>query len=407
MPVVVFVSPYFSENAKRFLSAVASLPDVKLGVVSEDPLDRLDASVRERLAGHTQVADALSTDQIVEASRTLATRLGPIDRLLGVVEQVQVQLGEARETLGIAGMRAEQARNFRDKARMKDLLRDAGLPCARHRLVASERGAREFAEQVGYPLVLKPVAGAAAQATFRVDGPESLAAALTAAPPNADAPVMCEEFVTGVEHSFDAFVLDGRVLFHTVTRYSPTPMEVMSTPWIQWTVVLPREVDAPEFDDIRAAGTRALDTLGLGTGMCHLEWFRRRNGSLAISEVAARPPGAQFTTLISRANDFDSLAEYARLMVFGQFVAPTERRYAAGAAFLRGQGQGRVKAVHGLDDAQREVGHLITDARVPDIGQEKGSSYEGEGYVILRHPETSVVEQALQRVISLIRVELA
>ena len=44
--------------------------------------------------------------------------------------------------------------------------------------------------------------------------------------------------------------------------------------------------------------------------------------------------------------------------------------------------------------------------KLPHVGQSPASSYEGEGYVILRHPETAVVEQALLRLISLIRVEL-
>jgi len=40
---------------------------------------------------------------------------------------------------------------------------------------------------------------------------------------------------------------------HSVTRYYPTPLEVMQNPWMQWVIVSPREIDAPEYDDIRAA----------------------------------------------------------------------------------------------------------------------------------------------------------
>ncbi|HZB45059.1 MAG TPA: hypothetical protein VE360_07440, partial [Pyrinomonadaceae bacterium] len=65
-----------------------------------------------------------------------------------------------------------------------------------------------------------------------------------------------------------------------------------------------------------------------------------------------------------------------------------------------------VKAVHGLEQAERELGPLVVDVKLPQVGQSPASSYEGEGYVILRHPETAVVEQALLRLISLIRVEL-
>ena len=55
---------------------------------------------------------------------------------------------------------------------------------------------------------------------------------------------------------------------------------------------------------------------------------------------------------------------------------------------------------------ERELGLLVTDARLPQIGQLPSGSYEGEGYVILRHLETAVVERALSRLITLVRVEL-
>jgi phosphoribosylaminoimidazole carboxylase (NCAIR synthetase) len=178
----------------------------------------------------------------------------------------------------------------------------------------------------------------------------------------------------------------------------------MQNPWIQWTVLLPREIDHPRYDDIRNVAFRALQALGMGTGLSHLEWFRRKDGSLAVSEVAARPPGAQFTTLISYAHDLDFYQAWARLMVEERFDPPP-RRYAAGIAFLRGQGPGRVSNVLGLDHAQRELGQLVAEVRLPRVGQLPAGSYEGEGYVVLRHPETAVVAQALQRLVQLVRVE--
>ena len=405
MPFVVFVTPFFNEAATRFITALTELPGVRCGAISQEPLDRLAPHLRAKLALHWRIDDIVDTDQLAGAARELAARGGVIDRLLGVQEQLQVQIAEVREALGIAGMRADVARNFRDKARMKEILRAAGLPCARHRLITDHAAAHRFVGEVGFPIVVKPPAGAATQDTFRVDSPAALDAALAAAVPGPGRATLLEEFVTGDEYSFETVSLGGRALWHSLTRYLPTPLEAMREAWIQWRVVLPREIDGPEFDDIRAAATRALDVLGMETGLSHLEWFRRRDGLLAISEVAARPPGAQITTLMSRAHDFDTIGAYTRLMVFDQFNPPA-RRYAAGAAFLRGQGQGRVRAIHGLAQAQREVSSLITDVKLPEIGQTPSPSYEGEGYVVVRHPETAVVTQALLRIVTLVRVEL-
>ena len=406
MPMVVFVAPFFMPTTLRFVDAVAGLPDVTVCLVSQEPPEKLPEKLAARLAAHRQIEDALDPSRIADTVRDLGGRYGAPERLLGVLEQLQVPLAKVREHLGIDGLGVRAAENFRDKSRMKTVLREAGVPCARHALVDGATAAHSFAREVGFPVVVKPPAGAGARDTFRVDDDRQLRQALAAAPPGPGRPVLMEEFITGEEHSFDTVSLRGRPVWHSLSRYYPTPLEVMENPWIQWCVLLPREIDEPGYDEIRSVATRALDALGMETGLSHMEWFRRADGSVAVSEVGARPPGAQFTTLMSYAHEMNLYTAWARLMVFETFEPP-ERRYAAGAAYLRGQGRGRVRAIHGLDEAQRELGHLVVEVRLPQLGQAPASSYEGEGYVILRHPETEVVKQALARVVSLIRVELA
>ena len=404
MQSVVFVAPFLAETTVRFINATADLDGVQLGLISQDSVEKLEPGLRAKLAAHCRVEDALDPGQIAVALREIADRIGAANRLLGALEQLQEPLAEVREAFSIPGMTLEAARNFRDKARMKEVFRRAGVACARHVLATTVSEAAEFAEGVGFPLVVKPPAGAGARNTLRVDDREQLRQCLNMLPPSARQPALIEEFIAGEEHSFDTISVRGQAVWHSLTHYRPGPLEVMRNPWIQWTVLLPREIDHPRYDDIRAVAFRALSALGMGTGLSHLEWFRRKDGSVAVSEVAARPPGAQFTTLISYAHELDFYQAWARLMVQERFDPPP-RRYAAGIAFLRGQGRGRVSNVLGLDRAQRELGQLVVEVRLPRTGQLPAGSYEGEGYVVLRHPDTAVVAQALQRLVQLIRVE--
>src|SRR5262249_24373367 len=163
---------------------------------------------------------------------------------------------EVREQLGIRGMDKQEARNFREKSLMKQVLEEHGLPCARHVLAGSAEEARKFAAEVGFPLVVKPPAGAGARNTFRVDNMNDFAGYLASAPPRPSASVMVEEFMTGDEFSFDTVTLHRKHVFHSISRYSPGPLEVMETPWIQWTVLLPRSIEGPEYAAITAAGTK-------------------------------------------------------------------------------------------------------------------------------------------------------
>jgi len=404
---VVFVAPFFLDTTLRFVDAAASLPGVRLGLVSQDPEEKLPKELRSKLAGHYRVEDGVATDSLRPGLHAMRKAFGSVDRILGTLEQLQVPLGVLRDELSVQGLGAEAALNFRDKARMKTVLEKAGLPCARHRLATHPEDAFAFAQEVGYPLVLKPPAGAGARATYRCDDEKTLGECVSVMRPSAREPVLVEEFMTGEEHSFDSVVLGGKIVWYSVNDYHPSPIEVLRHPWIQWCVVSPREVDQPRNTAIREAAGPALAVLGLENGLSHMEWFLRPDGRIAISEVGARPPGAQFATLISYAHDFDLYREWAKLMVHDRFEPPP-RRFAVGAAYLRGQGTGdRVKALHGIAEARREIRDLVVEAKLPEAGQSPSGTYEGEGYVILRHPETEVVERALKRLVERIYVELA
>jgi hypothetical protein len=63
--------------------------------------------------------------------------------------------------------------------------------------------------------------------------------------------------------------------------------------------------------------------------------------------------------------------------------------------------------VHGVEEMQRQIGHLVVEAKLPQPGQPAASDYLGEGFVIVRDPDTDVVKDALQRIIGGVRVELA
>jgi formate-dependent phosphoribosylglycinamide formyltransferase (GAR transformylase) len=406
MANVLFVAPVAMETTLRFVRAAASLPGVRLGLLTQEDPKRLPRELLAELQAVERLSDCQDPDKLVAAAQKVAHGWGgKLDRLVGVLEQLQEPLAVARRRLDLPGLSVDAARNFRDKSRMKDVLRAAGLPCAAHLLARTVDEALAFADSCGLPLVVKPPAGAGAKGTFQVSGREELVRYLESARPTPTEPVLLEEFVGGREFSFDSVSIGGRHVFHSISDYFPTPLEVMRTPWIQWCVLLPRDISGPEYAPIREAGPLALSALGMDTGITHLEWFRRPDGSIAISEVAARPPGAHFTTLLSYAHDLDFYRAWAELVIFGRFDPPA-RRYAAGAAYLKGRGEGRVVAVHGLEAARAELGDVLVETRLPTSGTPAAGGYEGDACILLRHPDTEVVRRGLAEVLKLIEVEL-
>jgi len=388
----------------RFARALARLRDVRvLGVMQEAP----QGNDRAVFADIVRVTDGLATRDLIDACDLLRRRHGPPARILGILEPLQVQLAQARAHFGVPGTDPATADVFRDKGRMKDALRAAGLPVARHRLLASAADGEAFAGDVGYPLVLKPPAGMGAKATFRVESAEALRRALDGLRTTAENPMLAEEFLRGQEHSFETLTTGGEVRFHSISRYFPGPLEVLENPWMQWVCLLPRDISGPEYDGARAIGYAAVRALGLGEGFTHMEWFLREDGSLAIGEIAQRPPGAQITRMTGLAHDFDPYLAWARSVVDDAFDGPYQRRYAVACCYLRGMGRGRVVSLSGVDETQRRIGAHVVEARLPTPGTPKSDSYEGDGYVILRDPATEVVMSAAKTVVESIRVHYA
>jgi biotin carboxylase len=399
---VVFAAPFPLETTLRFARAAARLPGVRLlGVMQESPKGE-DARL---FSDVVRVTDGLSTRDLVEACEVLKRRHGEIHRLTGILEPLQVQLAEARSALGIPGTDPRTADLFRDKARMKDALRAAGLPTARHQLITSWKDAEELVGRVGFPIVMKPPAGMGAKATFRVNDVASLRGALEAIQPSRERPVLAEEFLKGREFSFETITIAGKPLFHSISHYLPACLEVLENPWIQWTCLLPRDISGLEYEAPRKMGLAAVQALGLDSGFTHMEWFQRADESLAIGEIAQRPPGANITRMTGLAHDFDPYRAWARAVVDQAFDGPYERKYAVGCAFLRGVGRGRVARVDGVEAAQQKVAGLVEEAKLPTIGAPKSDSYEGDGYVIVRHRDTEVVRAALKSVVETIRVQ--
>jgi hypothetical protein len=214
--------------------------------------------------------------------------------------------------------------------------------------------------------------------------------------------MLLEEFIIGAEHSFDSVVINGGLVWYSIGRYLPTPLDVLENPWIQWCVLLPRDVTGPEYADIAGVATHAVTSLGLQTGFSHMEWFRRPGGSFAISEVGARPPGAQFMTLMSYAHDVDMYAAWARLAVHDWFLPPGDATRWAPHTRFRAR------------DARHRRRRLISSATNPSAAMATCQAVPTSGCAILSpiatiNPvaadDTAAVERALAEIVGKIRLE--
>ncbi len=333
MPHVVFVAPRFLENTNRYVRAFAELDGITLSLVSSDPEQAIPAPLRPRIAGHYRVADCLDGRQLTIAVRAIARSVGPVDRLAGVLEQLQLPMAEVRDALGIDGLTGAVARNFRDKDRMKEVLRARGVPVARSTLARTPGRAAV----VRRPGRLPGDRQAAGRPRLARHPPRREARTIwRRCKPTPVEPLQVEEFVRAREHTCETVTIRGEPVWRSGTRYFPSPLEVLETAWIQYAVLLPREDDDPTWTRFHPTNGEALAALfgdragtAAGTALTHMEWFLREDGTCLVNEVGARPPGVHIMPLMGLAHETDMFADWARLMALDTLhpeAAPVRRR---------------------------------------------------------------------------------
>src|ERR1700736_1445710 len=154
---VVLVEPFFPANQRQFARALAEAGATVIGI-GEYGRDALDDQLRGWLHHYEQVPSVTDVEAMTRAVRWVQDKLW-VDRLEATVEAHIMSTAQVREACTIPGTSVRTAWLCRDKPAMKGALRAGGGPTAAPAAVSSAADVRDFAAQVGYPLILKPRSG--------------------------------------------------------------------------------------------------------------------------------------------------------------------------------------------------------------------------------------------------------
>jgi formate-dependent phosphoribosylglycinamide formyltransferase (GAR transformylase) len=293
---------------------------------------------------------------------------------------------------------------------MKEALRAAGVPTAASMGADSAQQVWDFARAVGYPLILKPRAGAGALDTTRVDNDEQLEATLGMFGGHGVGSIAVEEFVEGHEGFYDTLSVGGAASLDFVCHYFPNVLEAMRARWISPQFISTNRVESvADYAQLRELGGRVNEALGIGTSATHMEWFFGPKG-LRFSEIGCRPPGVGAWDLYSAGNDLDIYREWANAIVHEHVDIRPSRRFATGIVSLRPDQDGNISGYTGLDEIQNRYGEWVIDAHLPDPGtptQPPDAGYMANAYVRMRHPDYDALRGMLDEVGRLVQVHAA
>jgi hypothetical protein len=121
-----------------------------------------------------------------------------------------------------------------------------------------------------------------------------------------------------------------------------------------------------------------------------MEWFRKPDGEAVFGEIGCRPGGAHLVDQMNYTCDIDLFREWARVVCWGRFEAPTSRKYNCAIVFKRAQGQGRITRIRGLDEFMRRYGEHVLEQRLLPVGAQRRNWKQtllSDGHILLRHPD--------------------
>ena len=404
---VIFIEPSFPNNQREFVRALHAAGANVFGI-GERPLDYMSDELKSWMTDYIQISSVVHTPSLLEAVKAFMKAGVWVDRLEATIEAHIMAAAEVREATGIPGTSTKTAYLCRDKPAMKEALRNAGISCAQSTRATSAQDARDFAASVGYPLILKPPAGAGAAGTYRVDDDAGLESILDETGLTSGQEVAIEEFIEGHEGYIDTLSIDGEVGHEFITHYYPNVLEAMRHRWISPQMVTTNRIDEPGYEEVRQMTRDVIKILEIGTSATHMEWFFGPKG-LKFSEIGCRPPGVGQWDVYNAANEFDLYFEWAHALVHGKTHTPPSRRFAAGMIALRPEGDGHISGYSGVDEIGHRFGDCIVAAHLPDPGtptQPVEAGYMANAWMRVRHPDYDQLREIMNEIGQTVKVHV-
>ncbi|MCA9728386.1 MAG: ATP-grasp domain-containing protein [Candidatus Eisenbacteria bacterium] len=397
------ISPGFPAEMPFFTRGLQQVGANVIGI-GDQPMGALPEMAQNALAGYVHVRSLWEEDDVLEEVLQLA-RSRPIERVECLWEPGMILAARIRERLGLPGMTVAETIPFRDKEKMKQVLDEADIRTPKHASSTSAEGIRRAAAYIGYPLIVKPIAGAGSKDTYRVNSDEELEQTIPLLGHIEE--VSVEEFIDGDDLTFDTVCVGGEIAFANVFFYRPRALQIQTVEWISPQTIALRDPFVDHLAPGREMGVRVLQALGYQDGYTHMEWYRKPHGEAVFGEIAARPPGGRTVDLMNYTCDIDLFRGWAEAVVHGRFTQPVERQYNAAIIFKRAIGQGVIQRVEGLDRLMHEYGPHVAAVNLATVGTPRKNwrqSLTADGFVVVRHPDFMTCLEIADRVSTDVRL---
>jgi biotin carboxylase len=391
-------------RAQAFVEAASRL-DVEIvrGIdVPEDLVEMWDVPL---------ALDFMRVDSATRALVDYCTR-EPVDAIVAIDDSATLLAARAAAALGLPHNSPQSAEAAQDKGLMRALFAEAGVPSPVSRRFPLAAVPEQFAAQVSFPCVVKPLRLSGSRGVIRADNPAELAAAFNRLKhlllgdgyPLAATDVLIEDFIPGQEVAVEGLLTGGSL--HVLAIFDkPDPLD---GPFFEETIyVTPSRHPAAVQDAIADCVARAAASVGLRDGPVHAE-LRVNDAGPWMLEIAGRSIGGLCSTILEFGAGM-CLEELILRHALGFEIPSFERAGAAAGVMMipipRG---GILRAVYGAEEATAvphvEGVEITAKLRSPIVPLPEGSSYLG--FIFARAGDPATAEAALREAHAKLRFDI-
>jgi biotin carboxylase len=326
-PTIVCLATYFKGG--DFIRE-CKLLDCRVILVTKEKMLQEDwprESLDDLIAVPNDAGPALMIDLTAFIARNVK-----VDRVVALEEFDVMTAALVREHFCLPGMSSSTAKTFRDKFRMAEAAKAAGILVPEYVALINADEVGEFMALVPPPWIIKPRSDVSAIGIRKVNSADEVWNLVREMNERENlreraSYYLLAQFVAGEVFHVDSLVGDNRVLFAGVNRYGRPPLEVAhgGGAYVSRTVAH-RSEDERELLKINRKLVKALKH---ERGAAHAEFIKSdADGRFYFLEIAARVGGAYIADVLEAASGLNLWREWARMEVADGVAEGTHERAA-------------------------------------------------------------------------------
>lgn len=277
------------------------------------------------------------------------------------------------ERFSLPALSTGAAKKVRNKFEMRKTLSNGNGLCPIFHSVESLDDLRFAADNIGPPLVFKPVGASGSKSILRIDSVNDIeqkweemlqnthpvSGTIYSYYPNQ---YIVEEYIDGPEVCVDGLVQDNKIQIAGVTDKDVTPDYS-----IEYTEFFPSNKNEATIKAVKDAARESISLLGLNNSAFHLE-SRITSDGVKILEVAGRPAGGYIVSHLIEIATGVSFVEQVIRMALGESASlnaiDAQADFYAGKVLVLPRCAGTVKSIRGISDALETEGILSVIPRL-------------------------------------------